>query len=292
MSDRTEVEILQPETSIPAESMAIALSKAEIDQQITTALAYPRSIEKATKNIMSLATLDAETAASCIYALPRGGKPIKGPSARFAEIVVSQWGNCRVASRVVHVDKTDKFVEAEGVYHDLETNMARRALVRRRISDKHGRLLTDDMIIVTGNAASSIAARNAILAGVPRAVWGKSYERCERVIAGDIKTLAVSITDAMKGFAAFGVTPEQVCAAIEVNGASDIKIDHIALLRGMYATLKNGEATTEEMFPPPAKPVATKTATPPIPPTEQPEAKAEAIPTPPKPPVPPKPPGV
>lgn len=288
MSDRNDVEILEPERP-GDESMAVALSKAEIDQQIATARSYPRSIERAVKNILTLATLDEETAESCIYALPRGGKPIKGPSARFAEIVASQWGNCRVGARTVHVDKTEKFVEAEGVFHDLETNMARRALVRRRISDKHGRVLSDDMIIVTGNAAASIASRNAILAGVPRAVWRKAYERCEQVVAGSVETLAVTIEKTMKAFAAFGVTPERVCAAIEIGGIADIKIDHIPTLRGMYSALKNGEATVEEMFPEAKKPIATKAPAPaaakPAPPDpDQPAAAKPAAP-----PVPPDP---
>lgn len=288
MSDRADIEIV--DTGTPDESMAISLSRAEIDQQIATARAYPRSIDRAMRNIMTLATLDETTAEECVYALPRGGKPIKGPSARFAEIIVGQWGNCRVAARVVHVDRTDKFVEAEGVFHDLETNMARRALVRRPIRDKHGRLLTEDMIIVTGNAACSIASRNAILAGVPKGVWRKAYERCEQVIAGTVETLAVTLDKTMKAFAAFGVTPERVCAAIGVSGMADIKIDHIPTLRGMFAALKNGEATVEEMFPDmgngKAKPQATKAAAPPAAPPD-PEMAADANASPPTPPDPP-----
>lgn len=290
MSDRTDIEVLEPERA-PDGSMAVALSKAEIDQQIATARSYPRSIERAVKNILTLATLDEETAESCIYALPRGGKPIKGPSARFAEIVASQWGNCRVGARTVHVDKTEKFVEAEGIFHDLETNMARRALVRRRISDKHGRVLSDDMIIVTGNAAASIASRNAILAGVPRAVWRKAYERCEQVVAGSVETLAVTVEKTMKAFAAFGVTPERVCAAIEIGGLADIKIDHIPTLRGMYSALKNGEATVEEMFPEAkgAKPIAAKSPAAPAAKSGPPDPDQAAPVKPASPPVPPDP---
>lgn len=297
MTERTDITTGEITEEIEAdESMAIALSRAEINQQIATAKTYPRSVERVVRNILTLATLDEETAEECIYALPRGGKPIKGPSARLAEIIVSQWGNCRVASRVVHVDKTDKFVEAEGVFHDLETNMARRALVRRRISDKYGRLLSDDMIIVTGNAACSIAARNAILAGVPRGVWRKAYDQCEKVIAGTSETLVVTREKTMKAFAAFGVTPERVCAAIGVAGLADIGVEHIPTLRGMYSALKNGEATVEEMFaetadtakPKPAA-IARTAPTPPDPVAAT--AKAPTPPTPPVPPTPPEPPG-
>ena len=131
-------------SGLPADyqgSLAVALSRSEIDQQITTARAMPRSIKRAMDNILTLATLDAESAEECIYALPRGGKPIKGPSVRLAEIISSQWGNCRVGARVVHVDRFEKYIEAEGVFHDLETNTATTARVRRRISDKQGRIL-------------------------------------------------------------------------------------------------------------------------------------------------------
>lgn len=231
------------------QSLAVSIAKAEVDQQITTAHAYPRSVDMAVKNILTLATLDEETAAECVYALPRGGKPIKGPSIRLAEIIQSQWGNNRVGTRVVHVDRIEKYIEAEGVFHDLETNAATTARVRRRISDKRGQLLTDDMIIVTGNAAASIAKRNAILGGVPKAVWRKAYATVEKVIAGDVKTLVDRRAEAMKAFAAFGVTPERIFVALEIHGLDDITLDHMPTLIGMHSALKSGEATVEEMFP-------------------------------------------
>lgn len=231
------------------QSLAVSIAMAEVDQQITTAHAYPRSVDQAVKNILTLATLDEETAAECVYALPRGGKPIKGPSIRLAEIIQSQWGNNRVGTRVVHVDRIEKYIEAEGVFHDLETNAATTARVRRRISDKYGKLLTDDMIIVTGNAAASIAKRNAILGGVPKAVWRKAYATVEKVIAGDVKTLVDRRAEAMKAFAAFGVTPERIFAVLEIRGMDDITLDHMPTLIGMHSALKSGEATVEEMFP-------------------------------------------
>src|SRR5687768_1964965 len=125
--------------------MATDLAKAEIDQQIATARAYPRSITKATQNILALATLDEGAAKECMYALPRAGKAILGPSIRLAEIVGGQWGNNRVAARVVAVNRQEKYVEAEGVFHDLETNAAVKSVVRRRIVDSKGRVYTDDM---------------------------------------------------------------------------------------------------------------------------------------------------
>lgn len=233
-------------------SLAIGMSRVEIDQQITTARRYPRQISVVAKNILSTVTLDEETAAECMYALPRGGKPIQGPSIRFAEAVKAFYGNNRSASRVVHVDRAEKVVVAEGIFHDLETNTATRSEVRRRIVDSRGRLYSDDMIIVTGNAAGSIALRNAILGGVPKAVWRRAYEEVLRTIAGDVTTLSVTRDKAVAAFANFGATPEQVFGAIGVAGIEDVKLEHIPVLRGMCSALKNSEATVEEMFAPPA----------------------------------------
>ncbi len=235
-------------------SMAIGLTKAEIDQQIATAHAYPRSISKAKQNVLSLVTMDEQSAEECNYALPRGGKPITGPSIRLAEIIAGQWGNCRIGARVVHVDRAEKYVEAEGIFHDLETNAATTARVRRRIVDRNGRLYNDDMIIVTGNAACSIAKRNAILAAVPKAVWRQAYDAALATIKGDVKTLTERRDKALKAFAAFGVKPEQLFASMEIGGLDDITLDHIALMTGMHAALKSGEETVESMFGGSAKP--------------------------------------
>ncbi len=241
-------EYIEEGTALATASMAVQLQKAEIDQLVSTAHAFPRSLKRVQSSILSMATLDEESAEECIYALPRGGKPIRGPSIRFAEILKQSYGNCRAAARVVHVDKTEGYVEAEGVFHDLETNSASTARVRRRITDKGGRVFKDDMIIVTGNAACSIAMRNAILAGVPKPLWRKAYDMVQATITGDITTLSENREKAFKALAAFGVKPDQVFMSLGIQGEEDVTVDHIATLRGMYSALKNGEATVEEMF--------------------------------------------
>lgn len=229
--------------------LAVQLARVELDQAISTAKAYPRSLTRVRDNIDSLVMLDEETAKECVYALPRGGKPIKGPSVRFAEIVVSQYGNCKVGSRVVDVNRFEKYVEAEGVFIDLEAGMTRTARIRRRIVDKHGRLFNDDMIVVTGNAACAIALREAVLKGVPKALWRRAYEAAEGVIAGDIKTLAERREGAIKAFAAWGVTPDQIFAALEVDGLDDVGLDQIATLTAMFKAIKAGEQQVEDYFP-------------------------------------------
>ena len=239
-----------------ATSLVTGLAKAEIDQQIATAHKYPRSVKVVVDSTMSLATLSPEAAAEMNYALPRGGESITGPSIRMAELIFSQWGNCRGGARVVHVDRVEQYLEPEGVFHDLQINAATTKRVRRKISDKNGRLFNDDMITMAGNAACSIAFRNAVLAGIPKAAWMPAYEAALGVIKGDAKTLTERREGALKALAAFGVTPDMIFEALEVKGVEEITLEHMPTMIGWHTGLKSEEQTVEQLFPREGEPAA------------------------------------
>lgn len=245
-----DTDTIVPETSevvVATESdFAVGLSRAEIDVQIATAHRYPRALQRAMGNILSMATLDEDTAEECMYAVPRGGKTVEGPSARFAEMVLQNWGNCRVAAWKVKEDRESITVRA--IYHDLETNTALSTEVQRRIVGSRGQRFNPDMIQNTVNAASSIARRNIILAGVPKAVWRKAYEAARHVCMGDVQTLANRRAAAIAAFQKFGVTAQMIFDQLDVGGEDEITLDHLVTLRAMLATLKNGESTAEQMF--------------------------------------------
>jgi hypothetical protein len=241
--DQGGAAVFTPETSVIQ-----ALTRAEIDQQIATAHQFPRSISLVQNNITSLVTISQEFAAECNYSLPRGGKTISGPSIRLAEVVYSQWGNCRVASRVTVIDRRDKFIEAEAVFHDLQTNAAVLKRSRRKISDRNGNLYNDDMIIMTGNACQAIAMRNAIFAGVPKAVWNQAYDLALQTVRGDVKTLGDRRKAGMEALQAFGLSAQQVYAALGVEGAKDIDMNVMVDMAGILNALKTGEATVEQVI--------------------------------------------
>lgn len=224
------------------------LNKGEIDIQIATARKYPRSLKAFLTRATEMVTLTEQIAQECIYALPRDGKTIEGPSARFAEVVVSAWGNCRAGARVVS-DQGD-FITSQGVFHDLEANVAITFEVQRRIVDKHGRRFKADMIGVTGNAASSIALRNAVLKGIPKAFWGEIYNAARKTVMGDTKTLANRRAEALAYLQKFGATVDMVCAALGVGGVEDIGLDELVTLRGLATAIKDGDTTVEMAFAP------------------------------------------
>ena len=156
-----DVEVMQVSN---AETLA-ALTRSEIDVQVATAHQYPRNLSRVLNNIETLATMDEDVAGSCFYTLRRQGKVIEGPSVRMAEIIASSWGNLRVQARIISND--GKMITAQGICHDLESNYATSTEVKRRITDKNGKTFSEDMQVVTGNAACAIAMRNALFKVVP-----------------------------------------------------------------------------------------------------------------------------
>lgn len=237
----------QQAETVNVESSTLALlQNAEIDRQIATARQYPRSVKQFRGECLDMVTLTEEIAQDCIYALPRDGKVIEGPSARFAEVIASAWGNCRAGARVVSED--DQFVTSQGVFHDLERNVAITYEVKRRITDKHGRRYKPDMIGVTANAACSIALRNAVLKGVPKAFWSDMYKAARQTVMGDSKTLANRRAEALKYLQGLGATPEMICGTLNVAGIEDIGLDELVVLRGIATAIKDGDTTVEQAF--------------------------------------------
>lgn len=247
-------EILTPDTNAIG-----TLVSAEIHQQIATARAFPRDLRQVGREIMDMATMSEQGAAMMTYLLKRKSKQkdadgktietrIEGPSIRFAEIVQQAYGNYRAASRIIATDTKAGVIVAEGVFFDLQKNGAVLKTHTRSIKGKFG-IFSADMISVTGNAASSIALRNAILGGVPRALWLPAWEASQEVLRGSEQNRIKGVENMFKAFAsAHGVSAERILAWLDVRSPDDISLDQLADLRATFATLKNGEARVDEVF--------------------------------------------
>ena len=240
--ENAECEVIQVQGS----EILAAINKSEIDTQITTAKQYPRNLARVLNNIETLATMDEETAASCFYVLRRQGKVIEGPSVRMAEIIASSWGNLRVQARIIGND--GKFITAQGVCHDLESNYAASVDVKRRITDKNGRTYSDDMQVVTGNAACAIAMRNAVMKVVPSALIKKVLAKAKKVSLGESITLENSRQNMMQYFAKVGVDEKHILDYLSVSKVDEIDIDMVVELRGLATAIKEGTTTIQETF--------------------------------------------
>jgi hypothetical protein len=231
--------IMHVETSIEQST------RTEIDLQIATAKKWPRMVQKSIDNVIDMVINDDELALSCTYKLPRGGKAITGPSVRLAELMASSWGNLRVKYEIIEI--TNEEITARGIAHDLETNFAASVDIKRSIIGKNGRY-TNDMIIVTGNAAGSIALRNAIFKVIPRTYVNKVEQAANRSLSEDKDKLPSRVEKCFSQLESLGVTEKQVFDKLKVESREEITARHLVVLAGTVTSINDGLTTIREEF--------------------------------------------
>lgn len=229
------------------------IQRAELNQQVVTARAFPRDVKRFADEVLTMATVTDEAAEACGYALPRTErdgteKVIEGPSARLAEIVMSAWGNCRAAARISEVGT--EFITAQGTFIDLERNTQVTVEIKRRITNRFGKRFNDDMISVTGNAACSIALRNAIFKGVPQGFWMHAYDAAKRKADdADLRLLTERAAKAMTMLTAMGAKQENVLRDLGVESVADMTAKHVKYLRGVVNAISEGITSAAAAFP-------------------------------------------
>lgn len=233
----------QKKTEAPA-TPSIAVQ--ELDQQIVTAKAYPRDVTQFLSDSTALVSYSEEIAEQCMFGLPRGGKIITGASIRFAEIIFGLWGNCICGSKPV--DETHDSVFSEGRFRDLQSNTMIQKVSSRRILDKNGNRYNADMITMTANAAASIAMRNAILAGIPEAIWQSVYHAARTKAVGAPAKLDENRQRAVAFFMQHDIDQPTMLALIGIQKMEDIQSEQLALLKGMMISLKDGDTDAEKLI--------------------------------------------
>lgn len=242
---QTDIEI------IPAGQQMDALTRAEIDIAIATAKQWPRDVKTFRDEVLSMATIDRETAAGCFYSLRRQGKTIQGPSVRLAEIATSAWGNIRAGARILGETPDGKFVSAIGICHDLQRNVYVQMESRRRITTSSGQKYGDDMIGVTSNAAAGVGFRNAVLKVIPKVFIDSVFRECVKIATGNAKTLKERREQVFERLKKLNplITDERILAAVERPSIEEVTLDDVAHLIGLGTAIQDGEQSLEQAFP-------------------------------------------
>jgi len=223
-----------------------AINKSEVDVSIATAQKFPRNIKNSMAECLTVATMTAETAQECFYALPRAGKTIEGPSVRLAEILVHSWGNINAGFRIIGND--GKKITAQAICHDLQKNVRISAETMRKITDRQGRTFNEDMQIMTGNAAAKIAFRNAVFTCIPKAVTAELQSKIKNVAIGSTKPMEERIKESIKYFEGLGVTEKELLTVLNVSSTKEITVDNLFTLRGLANSIKDNLTTVDEAF--------------------------------------------
>ena len=229
-----------------------SMDRAEIDMQIATAKRFPRNIQQCLDNIRALSMIDEDTMESCFYHLERKDKDgqikeIEGMSVRMAEIFVSCWGNLRVATRIIGND--GRKITAQGICFDVQNNVAVSCETSRRITNKNGKTYSDDMQIVTGNAASAIAFRNAVFKVIPAAVTkAVTNEIRQRLLEMTSTKISQKRRNAVEWFTKRGVTESELKKYLGIDNLETISAEEIVNLRGVATAIREGSSSIDEVF--------------------------------------------
>lgn len=254
MSDDFEMVEIQDLSTTTNGLQVYQQDKALIDMQIATAKQYPRRLGSVINNAIAIVTMDKETAEKCNYALKKGGKLITGPSVHLARIIAKQMGNMRVEQSVIGADDTHVTVSA--TCFDLERNYAVRTIMRKSVVGSSGRY-SEDMIVITGNAAAAIAFRNAVFSVVPEEITNKVYKAALTKITGDLsdetKLIAArtrTVEMFKKTYPDYNLTDAEIAASVGKSSIEHIGMEEISALIGFDRSIKDGEITVLSVFRP------------------------------------------
>jgi hypothetical protein len=260
-------EVLEDQAVAFAPSTTEALVRGELDVQITTAKRYPRSLELFQQRAIAMATLDEDTAESCMYRRPVGKKKnrqtgrlepeyAEGMSIRMAEIVGACYGNLRVYASLI--EQPDQFVRARGMAIDLETNFASSSEViestLKNKTDRDGNIIGQEpmsprMRIVIAKAALSKARRDATFQVVPKALAKPIEQAARAVLLGTTETLDKRRQKVAAWISKLGIDERRVYAAIGIEGPADLTAERLEDLTGLRTAIKDNETTIDEAFP-------------------------------------------
>lgn len=234
-------------------------AKALIEAQFVMAAQKPRNLLAARERILS-ACKRPGFAASAWYAKPQGGKKIRGPSIRFAEMAVQAMGNISVLPSIIYEDRERLVMSIQVI--DLETNTAYSdpVTLAKTVERKNGDgreiigkrensqgetvfivLATEDEMANKINSAKSKSIRNSGLRLVPQDFIEEAEQQVAETLANGGGDPAQAVKRLADAFTAIGVKPAELEKYLG-HSVDTLSPAEITDLREVYQTLKDGES--------------------------------------------------
>lgn len=227
-----------------SESRAVA----EVQAQYVIAKKFPRDENASFMRIIKSCERPF-LAEQAMYAYPRGGQLVTGPSIRLAEAMAQAWGNIDCGIR--EISQSDGMSVAEAYAIDLETNtrIAKTFHVPHSRDTKQGKKrLTDsrDIYELVANQGSR-RLRACILGVIPGDVIDAAVAQCGKTLESSEVPMADQIRNLVKAFDELGVKSEHL--EKRLGHKLDVTIpQEIVTLRGIYKSIKDGMADRSQFF--------------------------------------------
>jgi len=239
------------DTNLIAAETTRALQEAQAG--FVMAKQFPRNEGTAVERIMR-SCQRRTLAEQAIYAFPRGGKQVTGPSIRLAEVLAQHWGNINFGYRELH--EGPGMTQVLAYAYDLETNTrAEKVFHVKHVRDtKKGTFeITDrrDLYELIANQASR-RIRSCILQIIPGDVVEAAIEAANSALEkheGDnIEERRAKVVDAFKEF---DVTQDMIEARMGKKITGLLPAD-LVVLRQIHSSLRDGIGNVAQWFPPDA----------------------------------------
>jgi hypothetical protein len=244
----------------PAAVAAAESVKARIQAQYLVALSHPRSYDQSRFRIME-ACRRPSFADKVEYKKPVGKTTITGPSIRFAELALREWGNIDYSNTVVYDDEMNRRISV--VITDLETNTTfsssiqiaktverkdnkGRDVISERINSYGEKIYivkaTEDEILTKQAAMISKALRNEGLRLIPQEIIEEAINIArltqQKDASSNMDEARKKISDAFGGL---GIQPKHLEEYLGHPMSMCVPAE-ITDLRAIYNAIKNGEA--------------------------------------------------
>lgn len=188
----------------------------------------------------------AETA---MYAFPRGGKLVEGPSIRLAEIMARHWGNMRVGITITN--QTDDKTDARAYAYDLQTNyMVDQdfTVPHKRTTKKGVTRLTDERDIrELVQSIGSRYLRGCILRLIPADIVEDAVNRVKQTLLNSEVPLSDQIKKMVLAFDELGINVALIEKRLGHNIDATVP-QEIVSLKSVYRSIKDGMAKREDFF--------------------------------------------
>lgn len=190
-------------------------------------------------------------AEKAMYAFPRGGSQVTGPSIRLAEVLAQQWGNINFGYRELH--EGPGMTQVLAYAYDLETNTrAEKVFHVKHVRDtKQGtKTITDrrDLYELIANQAAR-RIRSCILQIIPGDVVEAAIEASQAALekheGGNLDERREKCVEAFKSF---DVTKDMIEKRMGKKAHALLPAD-LVVLRNIHRSLSDGMSSVEQWFP-------------------------------------------
>jgi hypothetical protein len=184
-----------------------------------------------------------------MYAYPRGGQVVTGPSIRLAEVLAQAWGNIDCGVR--EISQANGISVAEAYAIDLESNMRISKIFHvphERHTKKGKQHLTDPRDIyelVANNGARRMRA--CILGIIPGDIVDAAVDKCKHTLSHGKEPIADRIRKMVTKFDEQGVKIEHLEKRLGHKLDATIE-QELVTLTGIYKSLKDGMSSREDFF--------------------------------------------